>query len=213
MNGDGTTKARRGTLLAGLAMCLAMAHAASAAPDTVGQRHDDTGSAVVSGSDGLTYQVSFELKATAGNPSQWAFVRVAYKACKRTGSCGFTYTYDLSLAANQVSFPDANTATVTTKLLGRPLTLRWSAHPATPAASFSVEANIPNTVAVGDPTSGGTADFTATFFGFSCGGRGEVSNAYGAFAAPAPESSSHNSRIPAGFATKHGHKPGCQSGD
>ena len=148
-----------------LAMAPAMAHGAPAAPQTAGQHHDDTGSAVVRGTDGLTYQVTFELDATVGNPTQAAVVRVAYKACKRSGSCGFTYNYQLSLAANQVSFPDANTATVTTKLLGRPLSLRWAAKPTAPGSSFSFRYD-DSGVALGDPTSGGPADFTATFFGF-----------------------------------------------
>ena len=202
---------RRATLAAMLATGFVMAQAASATPDSVGQYHDDTGSAVIRGIDGLTYQVRFELQATAGNPSPGAVATVAYKACKRNGSCGFTYTYQLNLTDTQVAFPDANTATVTTKLLGQPLRLKWAAHPTTPAASFTVSANIPDTIAVGDPTSGGPSDFTATFFGVACGGQGEMTNEYGVFTSPAAGPSNGGSHVPAGFVTKHGHKPGCQS--
>jgi hypothetical protein len=205
------TGTRRALLGAALGLGVALAPAAGANPATVGQHHDDVGTAVVRGSDGLTYQVSFELDATSGNPSQAAVATVKYKACKRNGSCGFTYSYVLSLSAAQVSFPDANTASVTTKLLGQPLRLHWSAHPATPASNFSFKADIPNTIAVGDPTSGGSADFTATFFGTSCGGNGTVTNEYGAFAAPEAGPTTASSRLPAGFVTKRGHKPSCQS--
>jgi hypothetical protein len=205
------TGTRRTLLGAALGLGIALAPAAGAAPSTVGQHHDDVGTAIVRGTDGLTYQVTFELEATSGNPSQAAVATVKYKACKRSGSCGFTYSYVLSLSPAQVSFPDANTASVTTKLLGQPLRLHWAAHPTTPAASISGKAEIPDTVAVGDPTSGGSADFTAAFFGTSCGGNGTVTNQYGAFAAPEAGPSTGGSRVPAGFVTKHGHKPSCQS--
>jgi hypothetical protein len=190
---------------------LGLAHAASAAPDSVGQYHVDNGTAVVRGSDGLTYLVSVELRATVGKPSQVAVATVKYKACKRNGSCGFTYTYSLTLAATQVTFADANTASVTTKLLGQPLRLQWSAKPGAPGSSISARADIPDAVAVGDPTSGGSADFTATLFGVQCGGDGTVVNEYGAFTSPTAGSSNGPSHAPAGFITKRGHKPGCQS--
>lgn len=180
-------------------------------PSTVGQHHDDTGSAAVRGTDGLTYQVWFELDATTGNPSQGAVVTVQYKACKRSGSCGFTYTYGITLSAGQVSFPDANSASVAATLLGKPLHLQWTAHPSATAASVSVHSDDSDVVAVGDPSSGGAADFTATFFGMSCAGNGDVQNEYGVFSAPEAPSSSSSKRLPAGFGTKRGHKPACQS--
>lgn len=202
---------RRWILAGALAAGCALAPGVSAAPSTVGQHHVDTGSAVVRGTDGLTYQVSFELNATTGNPSQGAVATVKYKACKRTGSCGFTYTYGLTLSASQVSFPDANSATVTATLLGKPLHLSWVAHPSTPASSFSARSDEEATIAVRDPASGGSADFTATFFGMSCGGIGDVTNEYGVFSAPAASPTTGKSRVPAGFATKRGHKPACES--
>jgi hypothetical protein len=136
---------------------------------------------------------------------------VSYKACKHNGSCGFTYSYSLTLTNSQVTFQDANTVSIATKLLGQPLRLHWAAHPTTPGSSFSFQADVPNTIAVGDPTSGGSADFTATFFGLSCGGNGSVTNEYGVFTSPAAGPSSGSSRVPAGFVTKRGHKPSCQS--
>lgn len=181
-------------------------------PATVGQHHHDTASAVVRGTDGLTYQVTFALDATQGNPSSAAALSVKYKACKRTGSCGFTYTYGLTLSPAQLSLPDANSATVTATLLGKPLRLQWTAHPGMPGSSFSLRSAGDDLIAVYDPTSGGSADFAATFFGLSCGGNGEVLNEYGVFGAPVADSTTGKSRLPAGFVTKRGHKPGCQSG-
>lgn len=203
---------RRSILAATLAAGVALAPGVWAAPSTVGQHHKDTGSAVVRGTDGLTYQVTFELDATAGNPSQGAVVSVQYKACKRSGSCGFTYTYGLALSAAQVSFPDANTAVVTATLLGKPLHLRWTAHPGSPGSSFSARSEGDDLVAVKDPASGGPADFAASFFGMSCGGNGEVFNEYGIFGTPVATETTGKSRLPAGFAAKRGHKPSCQSG-
>lgn len=201
---------QRWIIAAALGVGLVLAPGAGATPTTVGQHHDDTGSAVVRGTDGLTYQMTFELDATVGNPSQAAVATVKYRACKRTGSCGFTYSYVLSLSSSQVSFPDANTASVSAKLLGKPLTLHWSAHPGAPS-SFTVDGNVPDEVAVGDPTTGGSSDFTAAFFGMSCGGNGSMANEYGVFTSPTAGPSTGSSRLPAGFVTKRGHKPGCQS--
>lgn len=206
------TTLRRAAVGTAVVCGLAVAHAASATPDSVGQYHLDTGTAVVRGADGLTYQVAFELRATTGQPSQTSVLAVKYKACKRDGRCGFTYTYQLSLTSRQVSFPDANVASVTANLLGRPLRLHWSATPATTGgASVAVNAEIPDTIAVQDPSSGGSADFTAEFFGVHCGGPGTVVNDYGAFTAPSAGSSSGPTRLPAGFVAKRGHKAGCQS--
>jgi len=203
--------ARRWILAGALAAGCALAPGVSAAPSTVGQHHLDTGSAVVRGTDGLTYQVSFELEATSGNPSQGAVATVKYKACKRSGSCGFTYTYGLTLSASQVSFPSANSASVTATLLGKPLHLTWLANPSTPGSSFSARSDEEATIAVRDPASGGSAGFAATFFGFSCGGNGDVTNEYGVFNAPVAAATTGKSRVPAGFATKRGHKPACES--
>ena len=201
----------RWILAATLGAGLVLAPAAGATPSTVGQYHKDTGSAVVRGTDGLTYQMTFVLEATAGNPSQAAVATASYRTCNRAGKCGFTFTYSLDLAASQVSFPDANTAVVSAKLLGKPLQLRWSAHPATVGNSFTVNANVPDTLSVGDPTSGGPSTFTASFLGTSCGGNGSMTNEYGVFSSPQSGPSTGSSRIPAGFVTKRGHKPGCQS--
>jgi len=203
--------ARRWILAGALAAGCALAPGVSAAPSTVGQRHFDTGSAVIRGTDGLTYQMSFELDATSGNPSQGAVATVKYKACKRAGSCGFTYTYGLTLSAGQVSFPDANSASVTATLLGKPLRMSWVAHPGTPGSNFSARSDDNDPVAVLDPSSGGSADFTATFFGLSCGGNGEVTNEYGVFTTRVAEPSTGKSRLPTGLVAKRGHKPACQS--
>jgi len=201
----------RWILAATIGAGLVLAPGAGATPSTVGQYHDDTGSAVVRGTDGLTYQMTFRLQATAGNPSQAAVATVSYRACTRAGKCGFTYTYSLGLSAGQASFPDANTAVVSAKLLGKPLQLHWTAHPAALGTNFSGSADVPNSVAVGDPTSGGPSAFTATFLGTSCGGNGTMTNSYGVFSSPQSGATTGSSRIPAGFVTKRGHKPGCQS--
>jgi hypothetical protein len=202
---------QRWVVAAALGVGLVLAPGAGATPTTVGQHHEDVGSAVVRGADGLTYQMTFELEATVGNPSQAAVATVKYRACKHNGSCGFTYTYVLSLATGQVSFPDANTTSVSAKLLGKPLQLHWTAHPGALGSNYTLNANVPDTIAVGDPTSGGPSDFTATFFGTSCGGNGTMTNEYGVFTSPAAGPSTASPRLPAGFVVKRGHKPGCQS--
>ncbi|MDQ1699039.1 MAG: hypothetical protein QOG34_902 [Frankiaceae bacterium] len=203
---------RRWMLAAAVVAGIALAPAAVADPNSVGQRHKDSGSAIVRGTDGLTYQMSFELVATTGNPSQGAVITVRYKACKRSGSCGFTYTYELNLTSSQVSFPDANTASVTAKLLGLPLKLHWAAPGSPTNPHFYFNSDGTDSVAVSDPTSGGSAEFSATFFGTSCGGNGEIDNAYGAFTAPTAGPTTGSSKLPKGFVTKRRSKPSCQSG-
>src|SRR5437879_2623464 len=90
---------RRAVVAAAVAGGVAAAHAASATPDSYGQYHHDTGTAVVRGTDGLTYQVMFDLRVTTGQPSQAAVLSVKYKACRRNGSCGFTLAYQVALTS------------------------------------------------------------------------------------------------------------------
>ena len=184
---------------------------ASANPNAVGQYHDDVGSIVVRGIDGLTYQVSFELRASTGQPTQSAVLGVSYQGCKRSGKCGYTYSYQVQLPASAFSAPSANVASVTTTFAGSRVAISWTATPSTTSPSINGTVEVLDNVLVSDPTSGGPAKLTATIFGITCGGSGTVSNYLGVFTAPTAGGPPAPAATPKQFKASKGHRPSCQS--
>jgi hypothetical protein len=184
---------------------------AHAAPSSVGQFHEDTGTVVIRGSDGVNYQVGFRLQASSGAPSQSAVLEVSYRGCARNGRCGFNYKYQRALTASQVSFADANHAAVTTTFAGLPLRLSWTASPDAKSTSEEIHGDPPDSVTVSDPTSGGSAEVSATVFGLTCTGSGMVVNRVGASSGPSAGGPPAPTRAPSAFRAAHHRRPGCQS--
>lgn len=199
--------------LAALAVagCFAATHLpAGAAPSTVGTAHDDTGSFVIRGTDGLSYDFTVEVKSTQSETGSGggATATITYKGCKKNGKCGFTYSYGLALPASAYGFPDKNSATLTTTLLGKPLHVTW-----TSSGQNNYNGVIDNDDAYfSDPTSGGVGTVTVQIFGIKCAGGGNVENYYGAFANPAGARTTGPSKVPAAFIATKKAKPACQSG-
>ena len=203
---------RRLTTAGALLGALFGANLAQAAPDTVGQFHDDSGTIAVRGTDGRNYEIQFRLQDTSGAPEGSAVLSVSYRGCLPHGKCGFTLKYQIRLLESQVVFADANTATVTANFAGKPLRLSWSSSPDPGSTTVKVNAQPPDTVSASDPTSGGRAQLMAQVFGLRCSGSGQILNEVGFFQAPAAGGPRPPTTTPAPFRPQHRHHAVCESG-